>query len=243
MESKLRTIIVGDIHSCLDEFVELLKVLSYNKETDRLILAGDLTDRGPFPIEVVRKVREMDVECCCGNHDIKILKWWKNKGSRGDVNHKPAYYEQLSDDDINFIAQMSPYIKIEEQNTIIVHAGLRPGIPLEKQTKDDLYYIRYMDEDQKFISLRKINSLGSKEAAGAHFWTEYGPFGYDIVYGHNVHSLTDIRIDKYDDGTACYGIDTGACFGGKLSALILETKEIVQVQAKREYYKSNFSIR
>jgi hypothetical protein len=52
-----------------------------------------------------------------------------------------------------------------------------------------------------------------------------------------------VRIDRYDNGTACYGIDGGCCFGGKLNALILETKEIVSVQAKQVYYKSDFSIR
>ena len=243
MEIKLRTIVAGDIHGCLEEFEELLRVLSYNKKTDRLILAGDLIDRGPYSVGVVTKAREMDLECVMGNHDLKFLKWWKNVGSRNDVYGKHPHYTQFSDDDVNYIARMSPYIKLEDQNTIIVHAGLRPYIPLEKQTKDDLCYIRYMDKDFKFVGLKKINKLGSKEAADAHFWTEYGPYNYNIVYGHNVHSLKDIRIDRYDDGTACYGIDTGCCFNGKLSAIILETKEIIQVQAKKEYCKSSFDIR
>jgi hypothetical protein len=98
-----------------------------------------------------------------------------------------------------------------------------------------------MDEHQKFVSLRKINSVGSKEAAGAHFWTKYGPFGYDIIYGHNVWD--EPRIDRFDDGTKCVGIDTGCCFGKKLSAYIIETQEFIQVPAKRVYYKSNFEVR
>jgi bis(5'-nucleosyl)-tetraphosphatase (symmetrical) len=241
MEIKLRTIVVGDIHGCLEEFEELLKVLSYNKKTDRLILAGDLFDRGPYSVGVVAKAREMDVECVMGNHDLKFLKWWKNVGSSNDVYGKHPHYTQFSDEDINYIARMSSYIKLEEHNTIIVHAGLRPYISLEKQTKDDLCYIRYMDKDFKFVGLKKINKLGSKEAADAHFWTEFGPFGYSIIYGHNVWETP--KIDKFEDGTKCIGIDTGCCFGKYLTAYIIETEEFIQVKAKREYYKSSFDIR
>lgn len=57
MESKLRTIIVGDIHGCIDELNELIKTISYDKKTDRLILLGDLIDRGPDSVGVVQRAR------------------------------------------------------------------------------------------------------------------------------------------------------------------------------------------
>ena len=243
METKSRTILIGDIHGCLEEFDELVKVLSYDKESDRLILLGDLIDRGPDSVGVVARAREMDLECVMGNHDYKFLKWWKSVGSQADVYGKHPHYTQFSDEDINYIARMSSYIKLEKENTIVVHAGLRPGIPLEKQIKDDLYYIRYMDDNKKFVSLKKINNLGSKQAAGAHFWTEYWKGPENIIYGHNVHSHETPLIEEVVPGVTCYGLDTGACFGGKLTAMILETKEIVQVPAKRVYCKSSFEVR
>jgi len=241
MEFK-RTIIVSDIHGCIDEFDELVKTLSYNKETDRLILLGDLIDRGPDSVAVVRRAREMDLECVMGNHEHKFLKWFKSFGSRGDVYDVKSHYTQFSEDDINYIARMDSYIHIPEQKTIIVHAGLKPGVPLQNQTKDDLYYLRDTTSDRKFISLKKISRLG-KEATGAHFWTEfwYGP--ESVVYGHNVHSFEDPLIEEVSPGVTCYGLDTGCCFGGRLTALVLETKEIVQIQAKRTYYQSDYSIR
>jgi predicted phosphodiesterase len=241
METK-RTIIIGDIHGCIDEFNELLKTLSYRKDTDRLILLGDLIDRGPDSVAVVKRARELDLECVMGNHEHKFLKWYKSSGSRNDVYDKRAHYSEFSDADVNYIARMDSYIEIPEQKTVIVHAGLRPGISLKNQSRDDLYYIRYMDADSKFISLKKISRLG-KEATGAHFWTEfwYGP--ESVVYGHNVHSQENPLIEEVQPGVTCYGLDTGCCFGGRLTALILETKEIVQVQAKRTYYESKFEIR
>lgn len=242
METK-RTIFVGDIHGCIEEFDELVKVLSYNKETDRLILLGDLIDRGPDSVAVVARAREMDLECVMGNHDYKFLKWWRNVGSKQDVYGKHPHYTELSDDDVAYIARMSPYIKLPDSSTIVVHAGMRAGIPLENQTKDDLYYIRYMDENSKFVSLKKINNLGSKEAAGAHFWTEFWKGPESVIYGHNVNSYEEPLIQEVAPGVTCYGLDTGCCFGGKLTAMILDTKEIIQVPAKRIYYQSNFEVR
>lgn len=233
---KDRVIFVGDIHGCLEEFEELLIKLNYNKQNDRLILLGDFVDRGPNSIEVLRKVKEMGVECVRGNHDNKILKW-HNSNKQNYQDKHAHYYNQLTDDDIEFIFKMPVYIELDD--VIAVHAGLKKSKHISEQNKNDLMHLRYMDKDGKFVSLRTIFKIG-QEAAGAHFWTEWGPFKKSIVYGHNVNSLQDIRIDDYDDGTACYGIDTGCCFGGKLTALIWNTKEIIQVDAKKEYYQLGF---
>ena len=189
---------------------------------------------------VVRKAREMKLECVMGNHEHKFVKWFNSQGTRVDVYDRKDFYGQLSDQDILYIMDMPTYIELDD--VIAVHAGLKPGILLSNQTKDDLMYLRYTDEDRRFISLKKINKLG-KEQAGAKFWTEfwYGP--KSVVYGHNVHSYDNPLIEEKARDVTCYGIDTGCCFGGRLTALIWETKEIVQVKAKRAYYKSDFSIR
>jgi diadenosine tetraphosphatase ApaH/serine/threonine PP2A family protein phosphatase len=238
MEIK-RTIIVGDIHGCIDEFEELIRVIQYNKNSDRLILLGDLIDRGPDSLAVVQKARKMGLECVMGNHEYKFLKWWKSTGSQADVYDRKDFYTQFTDEDVNYIFRMPTYIKLE--GAVIVHAGVKPGIPISAQSKDDLMYLRYTDSEKRFISLKKVAKIG-KEAAGAHFWTEfwYGP--ESVVYGHNVHSMTDPLIEEVLPGVTCYGLDTGCCFGGKLTALVWETKEIVQVQAKRTYYQSKFTI-
>lgn len=236
MEIK-RSIIVGDTHGCLAEFDTLLEKLSYDSTHDRLILLGDLIDRGPDSEGMVKRAREMNLECVMGNHEYKFIKWHKAQGSRADVYDKKIHYEKFSKDDIDYIYKMPTSIKLDD--AVIIHAGLKPGIAISSQSKDDLMYLRYTDKDRRFISLKKIAKIGVKRA-GAHFWTEFGPFGTNVIYGHHVHSNENIQIDKYANGTACYGIDTGCCFGGKLTALIWETKEVVQVKAKREYFKQGF---
>jgi hypothetical protein len=240
MENKERTIIVGDIHGCIDEFDELIKTLSYDKQRDRLILLGDLIDRGPDSVKVIQRAREMDLECVMGNHEAKFLKWYKSYGSGLDVYDRHPHYTEFSDADVNYITRMLNYIQVE--NTIIVHAGLRAGISLSNQKKDDLFYLRYVDSDSQFISLKKISRLGIA-ATGAHFWTEFWTGPESVVYGHNVHSMWEPLIQEVAPNVTCYGIDTGCCFGGRLSAIILETREVVQVQAKKIYYESKFEVK
>jgi hypothetical protein len=228
----LRTLVIGDIHGCLEEFEELLKKVQYNKVTDRLILVGDLIDRGPDSVGVVRKAREMDLECTMGNHEYKFLRWYKG------TNHYSAYdhYTKFSDADVTYINNMPYFLKVKE-NLVIVHAGAKPGTPVERQHKDDLLYLRYTDKNRKFISIKAIAKQGP-EALGAIFWTQFWHGPESIIYGHHVHSETDPLIEEVSPGVKCYGIDTGCCFGGRLTCLIVETGEIVQVQAKETYYKS-----
>lgn len=234
-EVSQRTIIVGDIHGCISEFDELLETISYSSSNDRLILLGDLIDRGPDSVGVVRKAREMGIECVMGNHEQKFLKWYKNAGSRIDVYDKEHFYSDFSNEDINYIANMNNYIKVD--NNIIVHAGLKPNIDITKQNKEDLLHIRYTDIDLNGIALSKVEKLG-KEAVGAYFWTEFWKGPENVIYGHNVNSLSVPLIEEVAPNIFCYGLDTGCCFGGYLTALILETKEIIQIKAKQTYYKS-----
>ena len=233
-----RHIFVGDVHACVYEMQELFDKLHYDPVHDRMILLGDLIDRGPDSVGVVELARKMNLECIRGNHENRFIKWFRSQGSRTDVYEKRPHYTQFTDQQINYIVNMPLYIELDD--VIAVHAGLKPGILLSNQRPDDLMYLRYTDAERKFISLKTIGKIGV-EASGARFWTEFGPFGKNVIYGHQVWA--EPRIDRYEGGTAAYGIDTGCCFGGHLTALIWENKEIVQVKAKKEYYKPNFTMR
>ena len=228
-------VIVGDVHGCIDELNELLKLLSYDKNKMKLILAGDLLDRGPDSVAVVRKARELNAEATIGNHEVKFLKWLKNPKP---IDEDKKHYELFSEEDIRYIKNMQPYYKLDN-NSYVIHAGMRPRIPIHKQNVNDLMFLRYTTKDGKFISIKKVLTLG-KEACDAVFWTELWTGDHNIVYGHNVHSMDNIYKTDYDTGNSAYGIDTGCCFGGHLTAMIWETKEIVQVKAKKVYYKPGF---
>lgn len=65
-----RLIIVGDVHGCLDELQDLLVKCEYEVSTgDRVLLLGDLVNKGPYSAEMVKFVREKGILCVRGNHD------------------------------------------------------------------------------------------------------------------------------------------------------------------------------
>lgn len=74
---------------------------------------------------------------------------------------------------------------------LFVHAGIRPGVPLDKQVEDDVLWIR-----EPFLSWR-------------------GECGKVIVHGHTVEEKPVLRRNRI-------GIDTGGCYNGKLTCLVLE---------------------
>jgi predicted phosphodiesterase len=223
-----KTIIIGDVHGCLTELEELLKITSYNKSSDSLIFLGDLIDRGPNSIGVIRKVQELKAACIMGNHEFNVYKWLSsNKSSKSK-----DYYPWLRDADINFIINMPLYIK--KDNFIMVHAGLKNKIPLPLQAPNDVLYIRYIDKSGEMLTYKKLQKLSKKEIKDS-FWTRYWTGPESIIYGHTIHSYKFPLIEDISPNVICYGLDTGCCFGGNLTALILETKEIFQVKAQQTY--------
>ena len=228
-----RHIVIGDIHGCLEEFDDLIKTLSFNKNKDKLILLGDLIDRGPDSVGVVRRAQELQADSVMGNHEHKYIKWLNNTNQNIPTKIK-LFYLKFSDQDTDYIHQMKPYVKVN--NTVMVHAGLKPGIFLENQSKDDLLYLRYLDSKNNFLSSKSAQNLEQD----IYFWTKLWKGPETVVYGHTVHSYSQPLIEEVASDVFCYGLDTGCCFGGKLTALVLETKEIVQVSAKKTYYQSRF---
>jgi hypothetical protein len=251
------TIAVGDIHGCLEEFDELLKKLQYNKNQMRLVLLGDLMDRGPDPVGCVRRARELDVECIMGNHEEKHIRWnkhEKNKALTGKANPMKHMSEadakansDLNDQDWTWIKRLP--VKLElGLNWWAVHAGCEPRYTLAKQNPAQIMRVRYVDER----GIGKALGPTLDQPKGTVYWTEQWKGPESIIYGHCVHSLVDPRLDVPVEGVDCIGIDTGCVFGGHLTAAIVEQRpiiaegithpsnyinvEYVQVKAKKTYY-------
>ncbi|KAG0126464.1 Metallo-dependent phosphatase-like protein [Tuber indicum] len=68
-----RLIIVGDIHGMFDEFQSLLDKVSYDSESDYLVLAGDIISKGPDSLAVLDFARKIGAHCVRGNHEDRIL--------------------------------------------------------------------------------------------------------------------------------------------------------------------------
>ena len=70
----MSTYVIGDIHGCFNEFINLLNKINYKKEVDKIILVGDLVNRGPDSLSVLNFcMADSNITTVLGNHDLYLL--------------------------------------------------------------------------------------------------------------------------------------------------------------------------
>lgn len=235
-----RTVVIGDVHGCIEELTELLDKCRVGPN-DRVVFAGDLIDRGPDSLAVLAIARKY--EGVVGNHDEKAARWrsreerqritGKKNGMERPRPERQAQWEAMTDADLAFIQQLPVTLYLGD-NWVAVHGGFE-DVPWEKQKEDRMIRVRFVDEVTGLMATTKGDEDPWIQPAGSVPWMVRWK-GKNVVYGHAVHSLSKPRVDV-NGTTECWGIDTGCVFGGTLTALVLPSKEIVQVRAKREYAK------
>lgn len=236
-----RVIVVGDVHGCLEELDELVGELAPGPG-DRLVFLGDLLDRGPDPIGVLRRVRALGAECLLGNHEEKHLRYARHEAKvraiagyanpmRPFTGELLAQHRALTQDDLAWMERLPVVLRLAP-GWLAVHGGLEPGRPLDRQKTPLVLRLRHVNASGRFVGGDDptVAPPGSRPWASA--WR--GPDS--VVYGHQVHDLKVPRRDRdRGSGAECWGIDTGCCFGGHLTALVLPERRVVQVQARRAY--------
>lgn len=237
----VRTIVVGDVHGCLEELDELLGVVQLRAGFDRLVFVGDLLDRGPDSIGVLRRARELGASAVLGNHEAKHLRWARHEAwRRRDPSHRnplrPFSPERMTEhrrlcqsDLIAWIAAWPTILRLEG-GWAVIHGGLSPRRRLDAQVPEEVIRMRLVDGEGSMVARRR-GEIPPHLAPWATRWR--GP--ESIIYGHHVHGLAEPRVDAPAPGVRCVGLDTGCCYGGRLSALLLPTEEIVSVPARAAY--------
>ncbi len=204
-----RTIVVGDLHGCFDEAVELLSALQVTS-SDRVIFVGDLVDRGPKPRECVELA--MQHECVLGNHEEKHLQQRHSKAEKLSPSHLFTR-ERLGDEHYAYFERLPLFIRLPEFNAAVVHAGAFPGVPLEQQKPNHLLHIQHIKPPGT------KSYWPSKAPVDFSFWTNFWRGPERLIFGHSV-------LDRPLVTEWAVGVDTGAVFGRGLTALVLPDWEL-----------------
>jgi serine/threonine protein phosphatase 1 len=206
-------IVVGDVHGCHIELLELLDQVGFTTG-DRLVSVGDLVDRGPESPEVVAWFRARpDAIVLMGNHERKHV--------NGVLSYAQEIVRvQLGDAYAGAVDWMRglPYY-LETPDVIVVHAALEPGVALADQKPEVLCG----------------STSGSKyldEKLPGRYWHELYEGDKPVVFGH--HVVGDEPLVVRD---RVFGIDTGACHGGYLTAITIPDFRIHRVKARADHWK------
>lgn len=218
-----RTIAIGDVHGCAEEFAELLQLLSPTAE-DRLVQLGDLINRGPDSHLAVCIARENKVEAILGNHELRILTALRESRPELLKEYDLETIRQLDKEDWAYLEKMPKFKYDGHSDTVFVHGGFLPGEPWMKQSIEVTTSIQVIDA--------KGNPAKRSDAPDAPAWADCWNGPPFVIYGHTP------RPDVYKQ-KASVGIDTGCVYGGYLTAYIVEEKRFVQVRANRAYAHSN----
>ena len=270
----MATWVIGDIQGCLEAFDALLEVLDPDPGTDRIWLAGDLVNRGPNSLGVLRRAMGMGAECVLGNHDLHLLA--VAQGARpcaasdtfGPVLAAPDR-ERLLD-----WLRRRPLLHHDEgMGWTMVHGGLPPGWDLAtarrraaeveevlageraaaflahlygneasveeaaecgwghlRYTLNALTRIRYVTEDGRL----DLSFAGAPESRpeGLVPWFSAPARrsrGERVVFGHWATLDLDPEIAEREN---VRHVDTGCVWGGRLTALDLQSGAVRSVDCR-----------
>ena len=268
----MATYAIGDIQGCFGPFQQLLRQIEFNPGRDTLWLTGDLVNRGPESLEVLRWVvrHSNKVQIVLGNHDLHLLAVAEGFGK---VRSDDTLLDILNAGDGKLLLdwlRCQP-LMIEQQGFAMVHAGLLPewtvdrAMGLAEEVEDSLsgprhreflsrLYgnkpTRWSDELKGIDRLRLVvNAMtrmrlvtrdgeldlafkGELDKAPANLLPWFDApgrrsAGTPIVCGH--WSALGLYITE-----DILSIDTGCLWGGSLTALRLEDRQVFSLPCRQE---------
>lgn len=241
--------IIGDVHGCCDELEQLLEQLGYKRVVidgndywghvsyqhpakRKAVFVGDLVDRGPRILDVVRIVRNMmvsgDAICVPGNHDIKLLRKLRGKNPRmahglaeswSEIEALPSdWSEPFCQELARFFDGLVSHYLLDDGKLVVAHAGMK-----------EEYQGRGSGRVREFALFGETTGETDEFGMPVRFnWAAEYRGAATVVYGH-----TPVLEPEWLNRTV--NVDTGCVFGGKLTALRYPENEFVSVAAKRTY--------
>ena len=233
--------IIGDVHGCFDELTELVDKLGYEPGEDgiyrhacgrRAVFVGDLCDRGPKNVDVLRLVMGMvrggTAFCVPGNHDDKLRRYLNHgkvqisHGLENTIQELECEKEGFLEEVRTFLENLVSHYIFDGGRLVVSHAGIREeyiGRVSGKIRAFCLYGDTTGETDDSGFPVRRNWAADYRGEA-------------TIVYGH-----TPWKEVQAVNRTYC--VDTGCVFGGKLTCIRYPEMEVVSTAAHRQYYEGS----
>lgn len=218
----MRRLLVGDIHGCWDEFQELLERAGLG-EGDEIIALGDIVDRGPGTVVVLDFFRSTpSARSVMGNHERKHV-----RSFAGEI--RPALSQQIARRQFGeerypaacaFMETLPRAIELDE--ALLVHGFYEPGVTLADQLDT--------------VVIGTLTGQRRLEEGYDRPWYELYDGERPIVVGHKDILRTGEPYVRDDERV--WGIDTGACRGGRLTGLLLPEFRVIQVRARAKHWRA-----
>ncbi|MEM9423033.1 MAG: metallophosphoesterase [Pseudomonadota bacterium] len=233
-----RLCIIGDVHGMLAPLRALVCKLDIHP-SDKLVFVGDLIDKGPNSIGVVkyvenlRRTADYEIVLVEGNHEDRMRRYLRNLKLRPRVATEQAartpelerLRERLASEGMEFLDWSVPFYRCKSHDVLVVHGGI-PGTLQNSPVSVEEACALTGREAKRFEKIYRTRFVHAKsgeflalgdQGPADPFWAEAynGRFGH-VVFGHQ----------PFLNGPAEFpyatGIDTGAVHGGGLTGLILE---------------------
>jgi len=217
------TCIIGDIHGCITPLLELLKLVE--NQADAFIFLGDYIDRGPNSKKVIDcildfKTKQQQVITLMGNHEFMLLNYLG--GYEDSIFLRPGVggLETLASYGIN------PKDGPESARQLIPdeHLAFFNELHLLWEDRHGIYVHAGLDPDVHLSRQSRDCCLWVRD----EFIRSSCKFGKPVVFGHTVFKKPLVQKNKI-------GIDTGAVYGHKLTALLLPEKKFISVPGEQEF--------
>lgn len=235
---------IGDVHGCLGELETLLDRLGYDLVRDedgravdarhpqgrRVIFLGDLVDRGPDVVGVLRLAMGMVASGAAlavpGNHEAKLVR--ALRGAKVTVSHgleetlaqlaeeTPEFRERVA----AFCYDLVSHLVLDDGKLVVAHAGLK-----------EQYQGRASGRVRAFALYGETTGETDEFGLPVRYpWAQDYRGSAAVLYGH-----TPVPTVEWINNTAC--LDTGCVFGGALSAMRWPEREVVSVPAQQVWYE------
>lgn len=239
--------LIGDVHGCYDEFIQLIGQLGYVSGPDglyrhpagrKLLSLGDITSRGPFSIKMleffIAHIQAGLAEMVDSNHGWKIARWLDGRKvtlAHGDEKVEEEFRQYEHEAGANKAQSLKEASRVlllgSPSHMQIVQNGKVEAVAVHAGIRDE-YIGKESPSIQSFCRYGDVAGTGADGRPIRKDWTLGKKTKAIIVWGHDPRPEPERK-------QGAINIDQGCVFGGKLTAYRFPEDELVSVAAKENY--------